>query len=257
MQSLFITALFEYVRRHLPGGEKGGVVLATDLYDDTELKERVSELEKIKRAIIDDYQRMCGMEIRYDEAHAKLSTKLELLANVPEKVEAVRVSSEITAKAIEELFIKVANRHERVQASFHALEVREQLPVIEAEIMQHADRLIERLRSGEAYNRKKWDEWELIHADWRQKLDEWFEIGTWYGLAVKERVNTFDDKKYATPLVIPDISFPDAEAVRRFKKFLIIYDQWQEIVPEVKRGVDQVAFAGLTEREVRNGRPPG
>jgi len=275
-QSGFVYALFEYVRRRLPDEAWSVIPQASNAsYDDSAISARVAELEKIKRAIIDDYQRMLGLEARLGEQLDQLklglqkdfdevrmgSQVIERKANealgVVEKLEHVRVDGAINGRDIEKLTETVKDHRQRAHEAFHALSVLATMPLLESEIAQNASDLTDRLCSGEVYDTQKWQQWENVHSHWRRKLDEWLALGTWYAVAVKERVNSIDEDKYRMPLTIPESSFPNAEAVRCFKKFLIIHVQWEDVVAEVKKGLHQVAYVGLSPLEVRLGRPAG
>lgn len=226
-------------------------------YDEAPLAARVAELERIKRAIIDDYQRMCGMEARYEEAHEHFRRDLAGLAGLPEKLEMVRVDGSIAIRDLKKLSVAVKDHRDRTLSAFHALRVRQELATIEVEMTSIYNDLTARLFEGQTYDLAKWDSWESCFSAWLSKLDEWLELGQWYALAVKERVKTIADEKYDTRLNIPDAQFPHSDAVRRFKRFAILHDQWMMVAPEVQRGAFSVAFTGLSEKEVRNGREAG
>lgn len=275
-QSGFVYALFEYVRRRLPDEAWSVIPLVSSTsYDDSAISARIAELEKIKRAIIDDYQRMLGLEARVGDQFDQLkrsmqdefdavrmrSQVVERKANealgIAEKLEQVRVDGAINGRDIEKLTGAVKDHRQRAQEAFQALNALATMPLLESEIAQNVSYLTDRLRGGEAYDMQKWQQWENVHSHWRGKLDEWLALGTWYAVAVKERALTVDEDKYGIPLIIPEAFFPNAEAVRRFKKFRIIHEQWEQIIPEVRSGLTQVAFIGLTSLEVRRGRQAG
>jgi hypothetical protein len=163
----------------------------------------------------------------------------------------------MSRRDLDKLTTSVKDHQTKVQETFYAFSVREQIASLELEIMQDVHDLTRWLRAGERYDHEQWKQWENIHSHWREKLDEWLNLSTWYAMAVIQRVNTIDDAKYATPLTIPEENFPNAEAVRRFKKFLIIQTQWEDIISEVKSGLNLVAFSGLSPLDVRHGRPAG
>jgi hypothetical protein len=152
--------------------------------------------------------------------------------------------------------VQKSHRDQTLEA-FHAIGARERMAALEAEIRRDAADLYDRLKAGETYDAAKWEQWENVHGHWLKTLDEWLGTGTWYALAVKERTLSVNDDKYGGSWTIADSQFPNAESVRRFKKFRIVQQQWEEVVPDVHTGMHQVAFMGMTEREVRRGRPAG
>lgn len=275
-QSGFVYALFEYVRRRLPDEAWSVIPQASNAsYDDSAISSRVAELERIKRAIIDDYQRMLGLKAQVGDQFDQLkrsmqdefesirmaSQVIERKANeavgIVEKLEQVRVDGAINARDIEKIAGTVKDHRQRAQEAFHALSVLATMPLLESDIAQNVSDLTDRLSRGKVYDTQNWQQWENVHSHWRGKLDEWLALGAWYAVAVKERVNSIDDDKYRLSLAIPEASFPDAEAVRRFKKFVITQAQWEDIREEVKKGLRQVAYVGLSPLEVRRGRPAG
>jgi hypothetical protein len=145
----------------------------------------------------------------------------------------------------------------KTREALHTIVLRERLAQLEAEIRQDASDLYDRLKGGEVYDEQKWRQWENVHGHWETKLNDWLGGATWYGLAVQQRTLTVDDEKYGAQWSVADTQFPNAEAVRRFKKFRIVQQQWESIVPEVRSGMEQVAFLGMTQLEVRHGQVAG
>lgn len=248
---------------------------APQVYDDNKLREEVAELSKTVRAVIDDYQRMSALEARVGDQIDGLKLALQAEAETRQsadqvierkanegvllapKVESIRVDTALANRDIEKL-TNIQNDHRaRAQASFAAINLREKLAGLQATIEMDASDLYDALSRGEEYDQARWQRWESVHGHWFSTLNEWLDIATWYAIAVKERTLTVDDEKYSAGWTISDSQFPDAEAVRRFKKFRIIQQQWEAVVPSVKAGLEQVAFVGLTESEVRSGRPAG
>lgn len=185
------------------------------------------------------------------------------LAQLAQKAEAIRVDTAIAGSDIKKLEGKLEKLHERTSLSFIALQHRERLSTLEAEIRQDAADLYDRLKAGEVYDDQAWQQWENVHSHWSRALDEWLESATWYAMKVKERTMTVPDAMYGRKWSVNDEQFPNSdtvtrsEAVRRFKKFRIIHTQWEEVVPSVRDGLKAVAFVGLTDREARRGEPAG
>lgn len=179
------------------------------------------------------------------------------LAGLDAKAEQIRVDTAIVSRDLQKLDQKVASKDEKVMHSLYAIGARERLARLESEIEQYAADLYDRLQAGEVYNAEKWQQWENLHGHWSGQLEEWLAMATWYAIAVKERTLTVDEALYRAPWSMTESQFPDAEAVRQFRKHRIILANWREVVPDVRRGVDLVAFSGQSEQDVRHGRPAG
>ncbi|MES2174749.1 MAG: hypothetical protein V4523_12480 [Pseudomonadota bacterium] len=179
------------------------------------------------------------------------------LAGLDAKAEQIRVDTALVSRDLQQLDQQVASKDEKVMHSLYAIGARERLARLESEIEQDAADLYDRLQAGEVYDAGKWQQWENVHSHWNGQLEEWLATATWYAIAVKERTLTVDEALYRAPWSMTESQFPDAEAVRQFRKHRIILANWREVVPDVRRGVDLVAFSGQSEQDVRHGRPAG
>ncbi len=179
------------------------------------------------------------------------------LAGLDAKTEQVRVDAVIVGRELHKLDQKLSAKDERVLGSFGALHARERLAKLETQIEQDASDLYDRLKSGEIYDAEEWQQWESVHSRWNERLEEWLATGTWYAVAVKERTLTVDEALYRAQWSMAETQFPNAEAVRQFRKHRIILSNWRDILPEVRRGIELVAFSGQSELDVRHGRPAG
>ncbi len=271
----FVTAVAVYFMSRPLWKTSPDASKASITYDDTKLRGDIAELSQTVRAVIDDYQRMSGLEARVDgqidslklavqteaetrqSADAVIEMKANEGADLANKVENIRVDTAIANRDIERLANVQEDHRERAQSAFSAIRAREQLAELQALIEQDAADLYNPLKMGELYDEARWDRWESVHSHWQVAIETWLDTARWYAIAVKERTLTVDDKKYSYGWTIADTQFPNAEAVRRFKKFRIIQQQWEAVIPSVKAGLEQVAFVGLTEAEARSGRPAG
>ena len=276
-------ALFRVFRPFAAHGEgrsdavgEGNTSASDDLSRKIEkLGGEVAKLSMIKSAIIDDYQRMSGLEARvggdmdglklaigdqFDSVRMGLEV-IERKANeangLSSKVEEIRTDCAAMRRDLEKLEAVQRDDRERRLGSFAALAAMQRLTRLSEQIKLDAASLYDRLKSGEIYDQTRWDQWENVHGHWAAVLGEWLDTATWYALAVKDRTLTVDDAKYGVSWSVSDAQFPNAEAVRRFKKFRIIQQQWEDVVPSVQAGMESVAFTGLTEAEARSGRPAG
>lgn len=242
------------------------------------VEEKLAAQSQALQAVNDGYQRMLAMEarfvgdndrLRFDlkeelnklgqllDAHGNKLNALDGLGALPEKLEAVRVDGAIAKGALEKLAEQHKQDKERTLSALHAIGARERLSNLEASIQQDASDLYARLHAGEIYDSQKWLQWENVHSHFMESLESWLVDAAWYAIAVKERTLAVNEALYGADWSVKDNQFPNAEAVRRFKKFRLIYDNWESVLPTVKNGLDQVAFAGMSEKDVRFGRPAG
>lgn len=248
LQAIFVYGLFEYVRRLQspvaapePLSERGvPVVVDRFLVDVTgrvgkleadakrfeSVSREVAEYQATHRRVIDDYQRMSAWE-------TDTRDKLKVLQDDADKA-----------------------RH-----SLHAIYSRERLGALAITIEREASELYDRLHAGDSYDQNAWLQWEAALGRWEVALSDWTQDGKWYAHDVSNRVYTIDDRHYAANWTVKDGQFPDSEslsrseAVRRFKKFRITHEQWRSVRKDVENGLIQVAYVGLTSKEVQQ-RPP-
>lgn len=194
---------------------------------------------------------------RDPDAMAKFTAIDERFAHLEAKAEQIRVDTAIVSQDLQRLDKKVASKDERVLGSFYALGVRERLASLEVDIRRDAADLYDRLRGGETYDLQQWQQWENVHNHWEEALKTWLDNARWYAEKVVGGTLTVDDAKYRLEWTVRDDQFPNAEAVRQFKKFRIIHTQWLEILPKVEQGLLKVAFSGMSELDVRNGNAAG
>ncbi len=221
------------------------------------LQPRVEELHRLVRAVIDDYQRMSGLEARFEEGQSRLQTALAPIIALPQMAESLRSDLIVVQRDLEKMEEVQRGERDRRLGSLYALGARERLANLQDQIEHDASSLYDGLKSGETYDQSRWEQWETTHSRWQTSLNEWLDTATWYALAVKERTLTVDENKYGLDWSVLENQFPNAEAVRRFRKFRIIHQQWEQVIPNVIGGLNGVAFNGLTDLEARSGRPAG
>ncbi|KTT98685.1 hypothetical protein [Sphingomonas sanguinis] len=256
-QTVIVAAALDAIRRQRPSPS----VLQTDA--------RIDEMAEKQARIIDDYQRMCGQEARFEESLEKLekrlrfalaerdktldslSERLPTLTKIEEKLEMVRVDGAINTRDIGKLGDLVEKNSQRVVQSFLALQNREMLRGLEGEISSVADTLYVQLRDGKTYSDNDWRDWVGIQTYWEANLRQWINIAQWYAPDVERRVMTIADSEYGSAWTVKDAQIPTAEGTRQFRRFRILLAHWEAIRPQVKDGVNHVAFVGLSEVEVQ------
>lgn len=239
LQALFVYGLFEYVRRSVSDP-------TAPSYDDSDIKARFAIVAREQKAIIDDYQRMSGLEARTTESLAAIDQALN------KKVEDVRAEVATSARDIEK-FGEILNREIVTRKfSLFSLGVREALDELASQIRDVSNDLFDHLSAGEVYDAVSWTSWESCHSHWKSLLEQWLNTAQWYASPRQiSSVKVVTDEQYGQSWNVSDSQFPSAEAVRRFRKCRVIHQQWENLVPRVKRGIEAAAFQGMSEEDVR------
>jgi hypothetical protein len=214
---------------------------------------RVEAVEGSYKTVLDDYQRMRAslesMTQRLDEQRTWLQSIESGQSQAAERLEALLTRE---AERVDALIKKL---DEKVSRSFYALRTKEALDQIATDIEADADILYARFANGETYDAAAWDKWENVHYHWIGLIRTWIEHGKWYFGNLTTAVIEVPDHKYRGDWTVSDSQFPNAEAVRVFKKFRIIQTQWQEVRDKVRENLYYVAYHGMSDVEVRHGEP--
>jgi hypothetical protein len=227
-----------------------------------------------QKAIIDDYQRMTAVEARlngeldgfktavqaadqrYRMTHEVLEGKINSFGPLIAKVEENRVSAALNAQDLEKLSAVVEANAKRVRESFAALQVMDQIEVHESAMIKTADVLYSRLSAGETYTKQEWNDWGGHLTFWEANLSSWISLARWYAPDVEKRVMTVNEGLYDLDWTVRDDQIPTAEGTRKFRKFRILLSQWEDVSKEVHTGLAQVAFVGLSEKDMQMRPPP-
>lgn len=194
------------------------------------------QTESLKRTS-DELSRL---KIRADEIQ-KIAIKGGSTAEVlPETIS--NIAGEIATLAGES-----AEKYSELRRSFRALAHKEHLDNTGAEIVEKAQALSSPSQgSDELRDEASWDAWCENYEVWEGCLESYIEVASRYLPKIK-RVLSVEDTKYAHDWGIQDSQFPNSEAVRRYKRFRILYDQWRKARPYVTLKVRETIFEGVSE----------
>jgi hypothetical protein len=222
--------LRDQVGRALQAGEFARQQLAA-------LAARCGTLEERDKAIVEDYQNTSGKLAQSEERAANLSRELQEIRQGCAKLDE-----------------KVDRNEKRLRESLAAVWSQKRMNTIACEIEQCAGDLYLRLNGGENYTPKEWDDWVNTFRRWERVLQQWIDCARWYAKDVKGRIMTVEDREYDEgDWTVRDTQFPNADAVRRFKRHRIIQQHWEMVRQDADRGVILVAFSGLSEQEQHGG----
>jgi hypothetical protein len=201
-------------------------------YDDRGLEHRISALEGQLTKIIEDYQHMRRLENTVSTEDAAIRAEVQ---------------------ALEQKFDEL---RERTRGSIHALLMREQIAEISRGVREDASELSRHVSNGQEHDKQSWDRWQNVHSHWLGLLAQWWNGARFY-LPNSGRVLQAPDHLYSQTLVDESLLIPagGAEAVRVYKRFRIVQDQWEAVQEQLDHNMNLVAFHGMKEQDVRNGQP--
>jgi hypothetical protein len=189
---------------------------------------------------------------KIEKAHGLLDAKVSRMVDDYQRMLAFKGEAEAELKDLKA-------QTEQARESFAALQCREAMRTVASQIEEYAGELYDPLRAGEIYDDERWEQWERVFGSWEAMLLVWIQNAQWYAYNVKGRIYAIDDNKFGGNWTVSDDQFPPnyprSLAVHHFKKFRIMHTQWEEIRKEAESGVDQVAYVGMSPKEMqRRGR---
>jgi len=247
--------------------ESSSEILAAFVTDARGLMTRMSAIEDLNRAIVEDYQRMLGLEARFSNMldrlkgavqrqhetinanHAALQEKVALVdatraaevAGVYEQVDKLRreylAHHSLNADTLR-------HRFDNIYSSLAAIWHRERLHFLGSQIESVAGELAAPTQAGTHYDETTWEIWEANEASWRNTVLTWCGIAESYVPGISERVLTSSDDHYRQKGVAKVGQFPDPEAYIAYKAFCAVWKNWCGWKDEAQRAVHQVAFNG-------------
>lgn len=218
------------------------------LADMQRLREKVDALPEPSKGADDQ------LRIQLDSLAERLNEHRGLLQSLESGQKASEARLEgLLDRDIERLKTLIKSLDEKVARSLYAIRTRDALEEISAEIEADADILYSRLASGEVYDKVAWGKWENVNQHWIGLIRAWVEHGKWYFGDLTTAVLEVPDHKYGGEWTVSDSQFPNAEAVRIFKKFRIIQTQWEAVKDKVQENLYYVAYHGMSDVEVRRG----
>lgn len=265
LQTIFVYALFEYVRRiQVPGA-----------YDDADLRERVEtaiqttarELQNLTETVEPALEsqvlmneaferRMEGFEAISESVTGRLDEHRDWLRaqEAAQGEWAKRIETHHESR-IDRLEGQIKKLDEKTARSLYAVRTKEALDQISTDIEEIAAGLYSPFASGDTCDQENWSKWEKTQERWLGLMRAWVEHGKWYFGDLTSAVMETPDHKYGGKWTVSDSQFPNAEAVRIFKKFRIIQTQWEGVKDKVTENLYYVAYYGMSDTEVRRGEP--
>jgi hypothetical protein len=151
---------------------------------------------------------------------------------------------------------KLTTTRDRTLHSLHAIYLRERLTQLAVDIRRDAADLSHKVTERQQHDAASWNSWQSVHSHWWSLMNQWWMVARFY-LANSKQVLLAPDDMYPKIEVDESTLVPigGAEAVRVYKKFRIIQDQWEAVQDQLEDNVCMVAFSGMTELDVRHEQP--
>lgn len=275
-QAVFVYALFEYVRRGLATppvqnenldarlrvlegsspdfGHLG--VLENAVERLAKLDPRVEALERLQREIIDDYQRMSGLEARFSDMldglkdgiaqknlssasnHGVLQDKLSELQKALEAFTGRQAA--LDSLTADDVAIRLKTVFDAIGAIYH----RERLIEMADRLEKGAKELQAPTTVKKHYDADEWGVWKSHEEAWRRVLEQWCDLADNYVSGLSGKILTVADSHYTTAGVADVGQFPIAEDYIEYKRFCGRLKNWHNWQEEARRAVHQAAFNG-------------
>lgn len=249
-----VYGLFEYVRRRIPP-----VATETAIYDDSGLRaELAADREKMGR-VIDDYQRMLGLE-------AKLNDRMEKVVVQLAEEAAARVGDKQSLSARLDEHRDMLQEQERnfkfhtMANSFALLAIwhRERLLSLADIAQKRAAKLIDALANGKTLNEEEWEHWQKTMLSWQGDLVQWSAFAVFYlGREPMDDIRSISADDYEGDWTVTHDQFPDPEGLRIYKTFRIYLRNWRTLREVIHDAVRRQAFEGkqTNTRQFPDGTP--
>ncbi|MGI8610973.1 MAG: hypothetical protein ACR2KH_01660 [Sphingomicrobium sp.] len=225
-------------------------ILAAFARDAHEFSSKLAAIEELTGKIRDDYQRMNGLEIRFSDEMDKLKEVLQ------RDFETLRSNQAVLQERVGKAETEQRDASNKALHSLHAIYLRERLIKLAADIRRDAADLSHKVTERQPHDAASWASWQSVHSHWESLISQWWMVARFY-LASSGHVVVAPDHMYSKIELDESTLVPigGAEAVRVYKKFRIIQDQWEAVQDELEDNVCSVAFRGVSEVEARRGEP--
>lgn len=218
-------------------------------YDDTRIRRDIANLNQTVRSVIDDYQRMSGVEARLTDALDALKTQIQ--AEDAKTITHFYMLEEQLGRLVAAQSLEQDKFRDEVNSLYGALAAildREKILKWGAEIEVGAKHLSTPTDEKARFSAEQWEEWERKETIWRSWLSRWLQTAECYRKGVQDAVFSTPESAYKGGWSISDDQFPTSKAVYSYQTFRIILKHWNDWRGEVERSLEQAAFNGQTRR---------
>lgn len=212
--------------------------------------ERLDALEAKDKAIIQDYQRMLGLEVTIEEGLAKLDGKLTLInatyagevAGLKERIENLGELLGLRIKqagaSFDSLSAGLRQRFDNVDDAFLAISHLEWTRRLGAELVERADALAS--DADKVDSNATWEEWADAEDVWRTDLDQLLMIAETYLPGTTDKVRSTEG--YENAHWEPHNPSFNGGQVRRFQDFVIRAESLKKHREKIEKAIYRRAF---------------
>lgn len=243
--------------RPLPATASDGRVTSGTPSENKKIRDEVANLDRVVRAVIDDYQRMSGLEIRLSERIDALESGiLERVAGTKNAL-VMQLATEAANRAGADESLSSRIDEHRSMLSGHdmvfeahkwallAIYHRERLLASADKISALANYLQDRLTNGQILTQPDWNAWLGSMQVWEANLHHWSGWAIFYlGHEPMDDIKRIEASDFDGEWSVKHDQFPDPEGIRFYKTFEIYRRNWESVQNTVHDLVRMQAFEG-------------
>jgi hypothetical protein len=212
----------------------------------------IDDLEGMKRAIIDDYQRMNGVEIRLTDALDALKVGIRAQSKVFEDRSLI---DEVNLKEFKQ---EASRFNAQIFLAFQAIRAREAEQFYAAIIEQEGDYLQKKIVNGEPFQGDDWADWEVHQSKLESAMGRWLELADGWHPKVRSWINEVVPESLTSPEwgEIDDLFQRHGQAIM-YKTQVAKFNNWLRLRNHVATAIYMAAFGGPHADEVLQTIPGG
>jgi hypothetical protein len=209
------------------------------------LRQEADYLKEKYQAVISDYQRMNGLEVRFSDMLDGLKRQIRsdnetIRSNhgaLQEKIVALEAGADLDRRQVRTQVYSIFNA---LAAVYHREQLRDWAATIEA----MANELRAPTTHDQHLTHDQWEQWATNERTWRTLLTQWCDLAACYYPGIKEHVLTLSEEQFMQTGVAKATQFPEPEAYTAYKAFCGRLKNWHNWQGEAERAVHQAAFNG-------------
>ncbi|MEA3012863.1 MAG: hypothetical protein QOD42_1408 [Sphingomonadales bacterium] len=215
-------------------------------------RERLDKLETQYAKVINDYQRMTGLEVRFTDALDKLKEAIQAKDKVFEDRHFIdeRNLTELrdaTAKSTAQLYLALQAIRARETERFYADIVEEEGTALQAKV-----------RDNEPFQGDDWADWEAGQLRLEGAMGHWLEVADGWQPKVREWINDVpSDSLTSSGWGDIDDLFQKHGQVIKYKTQIAKFNNWKRLRNHVSSAIYMAAFGGPHADEILETIPGG
>jgi hypothetical protein len=212
-------------------------VLAAFARDAKAIDQRLGALEKVKGAIVDDYQRMNGVEMR-------LTEKIDALkGHVAGEVKKLEDRFSIIERNVTEDRYEGGKLFGAVMLGLRAMLARELAGKFAACIRAEGAFLTSKIDQGKALSEQDWEDWQSHHLTFESAMEHWLDLARAWHPKVDQWVSNIDPRELKGERWIGiDRLIKEVDDQTDYKMFVLRFERWRQFESTIKNILHVHAF---------------